>query len=279
MVGKILVVGAAGNVGTPLVQALVAGGATVKAATRSGKPIAGAETIALDLGATGAFDAALDGVEAVYLLAPTGTMNVFDLLAPAVDAAAKRRVKVVLQTALGVDADEAIPYRRVERRLESSGTPYVVLRPNWFADNFHTFWRAGLDHGVIAVPAGDGRSSFIDTRDIAASAAAALTSPRFDGHAFDLTGPEALGYADAAAILSDVVRKPIRYTPIDDAAFIDMLAGAGVPRPYAEFLAGLFHPVRGGWTARVTDHVAQLTGRAPRSLRTYASDNAAALSG
>ena len=65
-----------------------------------------------------------------------------------------------------------------------------------------------------------------------------------------------------------------RYVPIDDSAFVEALTGAGVARDYADFLASIFHPVREGWTAAVTDHVQTLTGHAPRSLATYVRDNA-----
>ncbi|QCI67570.1 NAD(P)H-binding protein [Phreatobacter stygius] len=275
MAGTILVLGATGNVGAPLVETLVASGERVKAASRSASPVAGAEAVRFDISATDGFAAALDGVDRAYVLVPAGHLNVVELLAPVIEAAAGRRIKVVLQTALGVDADETIPYRQAERLLERSGTPFVILRPNWFADNFHTYWLEGVRHGVIAVPAAQAKTSFIDARDIAASAAAVLTSSRFDGQAFNLTGPAALGYADAAAILSETANRPIAYQAVDDAAFVGLLTGAGVPADYARFLAVLFHPVREGWTTGVTDAVEVLTGKAPRRLETYARDHAA----
>lgn len=271
---KILVLGATGNVGQPLVQALLARGQHVKAASRSGKPVAGAEGVVFDYARPETFHAAFDGVDRAYVVLPGGHVNSKELLLPVIQAAAARRVKVVLQTVFGVDADDAIPYRQVEIALERSGTPYVILRPNWFSDNFHNFWKAGIDHGQIALPAGTGKSSFIDVRDIAESAAVALTTDRFDGQSFNLTGPEAVSYADAAQLLSEVAGKPVRYVPIDDSAFVEALTGAGVARDYADFLASIFHPVREGWTAAVTDHVQTLTGHAPRSLATYVRDNA-----
>ncbi|MFG1202427.1 SDR family oxidoreductase [Xanthobacter aminoxidans] len=277
MSGQILVFAANGNVGQPLVQALLAKGEQVKAASRTGKAVGGAQGVAIDMDDPSTFATAFAGVDRLFLLAPTGSLDITARLLPVIEAAAARKVKVVLMTALGVDADDAIPYRQVELALERSGTPFVILRPNWFADNFHTFWKAGIDHGVIAVPAADGKTSFIDARDIAESAAAALTTDRFDGKAFNLTGPEALGYGDAAAILSSVTGKPIAYTPVSDDAFVGILTGAGVPEPYARFLATLFHPVREGWTARLTGDVETLTGHAPRALATYARDNAARL--
>lgn len=271
---KILVLGATGNVGQPLVQALLARGQHVKAASRSGKPVAGAEGVVFDYARPETFHAAFDGVDRAYVMLPGGHVNSKELLLPVIQAAAARRVKVVLQTVFGVDADDAIPYRQVEIALERSGTPYVILRPNWFSDNFHNFWKAGIDHGQIALPAGTGKSSFIDVRDIAESAAVALTTDRFDGQSFNLTGPEAVSYADAAQLLSEVAGKPVRYVPIDDSAFVEALTGAGVARDYADFLASIFRPVREGWTAAVTDHVQTLTGHAPRSLATYVRDNA-----
>lgn len=277
MSGQILVFAANGNVGQPLVAALLAKGEQVKAASRTGTAVGGAQGVAVDMDNPSTFARAFEGVDRVFLLAPTGSLDITGRLLPVIEAAAARKVKVVLMTALGVDADEAIPYRQVELALERSGTPFVIVRPNWFADNFHTFWKPGIDHGVIAVPAGDGKTSFIDTRDIAESAAAALTTDRFDGRAFNLTGTEALSYGEAAAVLSRVTGKAIAYTPVDDDGFVGILTDAGVPEPYARFLATLFHPVREGWTARVTGDVETLTGHAPRSLATYAQDNAARL--
>ncbi|MGB5121220.1 MAG: NmrA family NAD(P)-binding protein, partial [Vibrio fluvialis] len=194
-----------------------------------------------------------------------------------IQAAAERNVKVVFQSVLGVDADDSIPYRQVEIALENSGVPYVILRPNWFADNFHTYWKAGIDQGVIGVPAGEGKSSFIDVRDIASSAAAALTTNRFDNQAFNLTGPEALSYAQAAQKISEALGKPVAYQAMEEGAFCDLLKSVGVPADYAEFLTSIFYPVREGWTAGVSDAVATLTGKAPRSLDEYIADHLAEL--
>ena len=270
----ILVLGSTGNVGAPLVQALVEKGATVRAASRQATTVPGATPVRFDYADAATHGPALDGADAVYILAPTGTIDAPAVLNPVLDAAVARGVKVVLQTAMGVNADDAIPLRQVELKLERSGVPSVILRPNWFADNFHLFWGHDIRQGRIAVPAGDGRTSFIDARDIALAASGALTESRFDGRAFDLTGPEALSYAEAATVLSGATGRPIRYDAIDDRTFVANLEAGGVPKAYAEFLAAIFHPVREGWTAQATDAVDQLAGRRPRTLATYARDNA-----
>lgn len=273
MSGKILVLGAGGNVGRPLVRALLARGERVKAASRSGRAVDGAQGVVFDYANPDSFASAFEDVDRAYVMLPGGHMPSRALLAPVIEALAARQVKVVFQSVLGADADDSLPYRQVEQVLERSGTPFVILRPNWFADNFHTFWKAGIHQGQITLPAAQGRSSFIDVRDIADSAAAALTRADFDGQAFDLTGPQALDYAQAAGILGEVLGRPIRYQPITEAAFVAQLTGAGVPQDYALFLAAIFHPVREGETARVTDAVQALSGHAPRTLRTYAQDH------
>jgi uncharacterized protein YbjT (DUF2867 family) len=273
----VLVLGAGGNVGRPLVQGLLAAGAAVRAASRSGQAVAGASGVAFDYAQPATWAAAFDGVDRAYVMLPAGHVQAKELLQPVVSALAARQVKIVLQSAYGVDADDSIPYRQVELALERSGTPFVILRPNWFADNFHTYWRASVLQGRIAVPAGRGRTSFVSARDIAASAVAALCETRFDGQAFELTGPEALDYGQAAAMLGEVLGREISYRAIDDAQFVAGMSAAGVPADYANFLAALFHPVREGWTAGVSDAVKRLSGRPPQSLRDYALAHSAQL--
>ncbi|CVI15860.1 NmrA family protein [Agrobacterium fabacearum CFBP 5771] len=277
MTGKILVIGSTGTIGTPLVKALLAKGESVKAASRTGKAAEGAEGVRFDYTDASTYTDAFDGVDRLFLILAGGRLDAIDALTPVVEEAARRNVKIVFLSVFGVDADDSIPYRQVELKIIASGAPYVILRPNWFADNFHTYWKVGIEHGQIAVPAGEGKSSFIDVRDIADSAAAALTSTAFDNKAFNLTGPKAFSYGEAAAIISQAIGKPVGYSAVSDDVFIGILTGAGVPKDYAAFLASIFYPVREGWTSAVTGDVETLTGHAPRSLETYVADHVAAL--
>ncbi len=277
MTGKILVIGSTGTIGTPLVKALLARGESVKAASRTGKAAEGAEGVRFDYTDASTYTDAFDGVDRLFLILAGGRLDAIDALTPVVEEAARRNVKIVFLSVFGVDADDSIPYRQVELKIIASGAPYVILRPNWFADNFHTYWKPGIEHGQIAVPAGEGKSSFIDVRDIAESAASALTSTAFDNKAFNLTGPKAFSYGEAAAIISQVIGKPVGYSAVSDDVFIGILTGAGVPKDYAAFLASIFYPVREGWTSAVTGDVETLTGHAPRSLETYVADHVAAL--
>lgn len=277
MSGKILVVGSTGTVGQHLVKILSEAGEQVRAATTAPQKYPATqnvEAVRLDLTDASTYSAALEGVKRVFLLAPTGHMDAYSLLAPFVEAiTADQNRKIVFQTAKGVNADDNSPLRRVELLIEKSGAPYVFLRPNWFSDNFHSYWLQMVKQGVIALPVGDARTSFIDARDIAASAAAVLQSQRFDCRAFALTGPESLTYTEAAAHLSQALGREIRFVDVDEASFIKSMTAAGLTEEYARYIAFLLTMVTAGYMADVTNDVQELTGRAPITMAQYALDN------
>lgn len=273
---NILVLGASGTVGSLLVPALVAAGQRVRAASRHARPFAGAEAARFDFADPATLGPALDGIDSLYLLMPADNLQVEQYLLPVIAAAAARGVKTVLQSVMGVEHEPQNPYRQVELAVQRALPSAVVLRPNWFADNFHGMWAPAVAQGVIALPAGTGASSFIDARDIAACALAALTSTRFNGQAFTLTGPQALDYGAAAALLSQAAGRRIVYQAIDDARFVANLQAAGVPADHGRMLAGLFAAVRAGQTAQVSDAVERMTGRPARTLSQYMADHAGA---
>lgn len=267
---RILVLGSTGNVGKPLVQALTAAGESVVAASRN------SATARLDYTDPSTFAPVLEGVDRVFLVSPPGHYAALDLLTPFLDEAFKQPRKFVFLSANGVEFNREAELRKVELKIEASGHRYVFLRPDWFMDNFHTFWLPPIQAaGIIPLPAAESTTAFIDARDIAACAFAALTSNSFDNQAFSLSGPEALTYKEAAAILSRHAGKAIQYQNIDDQAFMASLLNVGIPRDYAELLTGLFGFVRQGYSSTVTDSVKTLTGKAPISLEEYAARNAA----
>lgn len=270
-----LILGANGTVGSSLTQLLTARGVKVLKAT-SKTPKSGERHLDL-LTQKGLSDAFID-VDRAFLLSPPGHVNQDELLLPVINQARISGVKkIVLMTAMGVDANEAAPLRIVERSLERSGIAYNIIRPNWFMQNFNTYWIHGINEfGQILLPTGNAKGSFIDARDIAATAASLLTSSKFDNQAFDLTGPRALDHHEVAKILSRVSHRPIAYQDITPAQMREGLIAAGLPIPYSEFMLTILEFFKLGYSERVTSAVQDITGVAPRSLETYAEDFKAA---
>lgn len=270
---KILVVGASGTVGSELSRLLAAQGHQLRKAT-SRAPTA-ADQVQLDVVARRGLSEAMSGADAAFLLSPPGHVNQDELLVPLIDAARAQGLrKVVLMSAMGANADDNAPLRKAERHLEASGLPYNILRPNWFMQNFNTFWLHGiLTQAKILLPVGKAKGSFIDARDIAAAAAVLLTTDTLANRDFDLTGPEALDHDQVAAILSRETGRHITFQDIPPAAMLDGLLSAGLPRPYAEFMLLILGFFKAGYAERTTDAVAQITGRAPGSFERYAHDH------
>jgi len=274
-----LVIGSTGNVGHSLIAELVRSGERVRAATRNPsrlKAADGVDPVRFDYDDPRTFAAALEGSNRLFLIGPP-TPTPHKVMIPFLQEATGDSRKIVLMTAMGTEFDDSAPLRQVELVLERSGAPFVILRPNWFMDNFHTTWLAPIQQaGVIPLPAADSRTSLIDARDIGASAAAALRADRFDRRAFTLTGPEPLTYAEAAATLSKAAGREIKYVAVDDEVFVKSLTDAGAPADLARYLAVLFGFARQGAAAPVSSGVEELTGRAPRTLAQYAEDHASA---
>ena len=68
------------------------------------------------------------------------------------------------------------------------------------------------EDGVIRGPAGDGRAAVVSHADIARAAVAVLLDPHAHaGRTYDLTGPEALTFAEMAAVISEVSGRDVRF--------------------------------------------------------------------
>jgi len=279
---KILVIGATGMVGSALVKQLLEQGVEVRGTT-SREPAAhvtgGVEWVRVDLSTGAGVRAAFEGVARAFLLSPPGFADQHRILSPLIQEAKRRGLrKVVLMTAMGADAVEISPLRRAEKELERSGLKYNIIRPNWFLQNFHTFWGQGVrGQGKILLPAGRAKVSFVDARDISAVAARLLTDDGLSARAFDLTGPEAIDHDEAALAIGEATGREVTYEEIPPEALKKGLLSAGLPSDYADFLLMIFGALRDGHAARVTPSVSELLGREPGDVNGYARDHRAAL--
>lgn len=277
MESKVLVTGATGLVGKEVVQALVGRGVAVKATSRSGTEIPGAEAAIFDFGDPDTFDAALEDVDRVFLLVPSEAVaRGPELVPPFIQATKTAGVrKVVCMTGMTSDRPEADMYP-VERSVQESGIEWTLLRPNWFNQNFAPgFYLESIKGaGGLFLPAADAKTSFVDTRDIGEMAAVALTEEGHDGMAYTLTGPEALSHTEACAILSRAAGREITYTPISDDQMREALRARGLPHESIEELVGLYRIVREGLCAPTSDDIPSVLGRPAIGFAEYAADHA-----
>ena len=183
---------------------------------------------------------------------------------------------VVFTSALGMDQNEQAPLRIVERALMESGIPYTILRPNFFMENFSTGFIGPMirQQDGIFVAAGDGKTSFIGARDIAAVAATAFAN-KLHGQEYNLTGPEALDRIEVARIISEAVGREIVYHALPEAVMVQGAREKGMPVDMVQYMVMLYAAVRAGHTEVVTDGVETVTGRRPEAFAEFAKRNVA----
>ncbi|MFF9978023.1 NmrA family NAD(P)-binding protein [Streptomyces erythrochromogenes] len=267
----ILVIGATGTTGRRVTAALVAEGHRVKAAGRTSTPQPGAEPVRFDWNEPGTWTEALDGVDRVYLIPPTGSPDPAEVMLPFLHQARGAGVRrAVLLSSSAIPAGGPA-VGRVHEQLPDLFEEWAVLRPSWFMQNFagtapHA--RTIRDDGTILTASGDGRVGFIDAEDIAAVAVRALTDEQAPNTDLILTGPQALSYADVAAIITDVTGRPVVHRQLTFEDLRDRWA-ARIPLEFATMLAAMDRAIAGGAEDRTSDTVERLTGRPPGTLRAF----------
>jgi uncharacterized protein YbjT (DUF2867 family) len=266
MSNPILVLGGTGKTGRRIVERLRARGEDVRVGSRA---------LPFDWYDATTWGAALDGVEKAYVsfypdLAIEGAPERVGAFAR---LAAERGVKrLVLLSGRG--EPEA---QRSERELIAAGTGYTIVRCSWFAQNFsEAFLADGVLSGEIAVPAADVPEPFVDAEDIADVATAALLDDGHDGQVYELTGPRALRFEEAAAEIAAATGRDVRFVRVPADAFHAGMLEAGVPTGEAELVSWIFGEVLDGRNAQPQDGVRRALGRAPRDFGEYARATAAA---
>lgn len=274
--GGVLVTGATGTVGRDVVRGLVDAGERVLAATtRPGRDLpqlTGAEQVRFDFAEPGTWDAAFAGVDRLFLMRPPQITDTEHLVRPVIALAQRRGVRLVAFLSL-LGVNRAVPHWRIERDILAAGLPYTFLRAGFFSQNLETAYRDDIrDRDRIRLPAGQGRTNFVDTRDLAAVAVLALRDPATHaGKAYDLTGPEAHTYGHVASLLSAELARPVTYEPIGLLRYWRELSDE-FPREYKIVQLVINVTARLGLAAKVTDDLPRLLAHPPRSLRTYIHD-------
>lgn len=278
---KILVLGATGNTGGALVQLLKASGTPLRTAAR-GELAGSPDHVRFVWDDRRTHGPAVAGVERLYLVAPVGAADPLPLVKPFLaEALAGGLQRVVLLSSSAVKPGDP-GLGQIDALVRATVPEWAILRPSWFMQNFvgdHPLADGIRSRGEIVTATGDGRLPFVDARDIAATAAALLRADSIVCSEHLVTGPQALSYADAAALVSEMMGRPVRHVAITEEALTQRLITAGYEAAFASALAGLDADIRAGRQAQITDTVQRLTGQPPRSLRDFIAEHRELLDG
>ncbi|MCY9783690.1 NmrA family NAD(P)-binding protein [Nocardiopsis sp. EMB25] len=256
----ILVLGATGSTGRRVAALLGERGYPVRAASRRGR-------VRFDWADPSTWEGAVDGAGAMYLMAPDGVPIAPEFVELAVRRGV-RRIVLLSSRAIEEMGDERL--LAAERTVKGCGVDWTVLRCDWFDQNFDEgFLVESVRAGRIVLPLDGVRQAFVDADDIAAVAVAALTGDGHAGRVYEVTGPEALSFGEAAEVIGRVVGYPVRYDS-DPEAFVRDQVAAGLPREGAEAAVGAFEALVAMGDGVPGDDVLRVTGRAPKPFSDYA---------
>ncbi|MFI1995867.1 NAD(P)H-binding protein [Actinoplanes sp. NPDC020271] len=285
----IVVTAPTSNIGSQLLDRLVDADAEVRVIARDPSRIRPEvrERVEVVVGSHGdadVVDAAFDGAEAVFWLAPPNDQaddlrSVYlDFLEPALAAWDKRGVaRVVGVSALGRGTPMAaraghVTYSlEMDDRIAASGVAYRALTMPSFMDNL--LGQAGaLRNGMFFSPLpGDLKVPTCATRDIAAVAARELLDDGWTGfEEVPVLGPEDLSNFDQARILTDVLGRPIRFQHVPADAFREnLITNAGMSEAVAQGMVDMMTAKGAG-----LDNAEPRTPRAttPTTFRTWCEE-------
>jgi len=284
---RIFIAGAAGNIGSSLIDTLP-DKTEIVAGVRTPEKVdllkaGGVEARAFDFEDKDSMVAAMAGCDRMFLVVPMREkMARFGRLA--VDAAKEAGIGyIVRSSAYGASSDAHWRLGRengmIDQFVEDSKIPFTVLRPNSFMQNFSTILAAMVNSGTIALAEEDYKVSYIDVRDIAACAARLLRDNEGYTDAFyALTGPQGLTLTDVAGAIASAAGVEVAYTPITEEAYIEGLDKAGLPEWNRNMMVSLSRVIKLGMMGNVTQAVEYLTGTPARPFAEFAADNADAWS-
>jgi uncharacterized protein YbjT (DUF2867 family) len=241
----ILVTGATGTIGRPLVEMLTAQGAEVRGLARHTggdlDALPGAvEMVAGDLSRPETIVAALDGVSSLFV----HPRAVGDAAPALLALAAERGVEhVAVLSAINVDDDLSWQPSRlngdrnkeVEDAVIGSGMAWVSVRPCSFAASTSSMWATQIRNGdVVRGPHAEFADPFIHEADVAAVLAAALLDHRLAGQKISITGPQSITHTQMVITIGAVIGRPLRYEEISPTQAADDIVALGLPRSFAE---------------------------------------------
>lgn len=268
------VTGASGYVGRAVIAHLKARGANkIVAITRDPAKLAdieGVDARAGDFNKPETLAAAFKGIDRLLVISTSEVGNRLAGQVAAIDAAERAGVGHILYTSI----TSPYPHDKhavsndhfwTEARLFATKGGWTSLRDNIYAD--FIVWEAAktLEAGKIFHAGGDGRRAIVFRDDIAEAAAGALLTAE-GRELVDVSGPDALSYADVAALLSRIGGKPVEAVDVGHEAQVAGMTGAGLPPALAEAFAGFDVAVKKGALAVIGDGVQRFAGREPVSL-------------
>ena len=266
----ILVTGATGQLGRLIVESLLERGASADQIVAGARDVSkaadlGVRAVHLDYTDPASIAAALDGVDSVVLVSGSEVGQRVAQHRAVIDAAAAAGVSKFVYTsapkATTSDLVLAPEHKATEEAIAASGLPAVILRNNWYTENYVRDLATAAETGVLSSGAGDGRVASASRKDYADAVAVVLLEDGHIGEVYELGGDVAWTYSDLAAAFSEILGREVSYVPLSFDEQVAALRGFGLDEGTVGFVAALDAGIRGGALADTDGTLSRLIGR------------------
>lgn len=280
----IVIFGATGTIGTPLVEALRTRGSTLRIVTGNAARAPdlagqGCEVAVARFDDPAALAQACKGAQKAFLVTPAH-LDMRRWKANVIRAAAAAGVEhMVMSTGLGASPEARLTFgawhSESQELLKKSGMGWTLIQPTYFMQNL--MWQAGtIARDNVYLDDLGGPVAWVDAQDIADVAATALTGEGHLGKSYGLTGGEALDGDDIAALLSQSLGRPIARHPVSPDEARNRMIAAGMEPEVADAMIELASLAPKGYLAATETTIEQLLGRPPRRFSDFITRNAQA---
>ncbi|UOQ93876.1 SDR family oxidoreductase [Halobacillus shinanisalinarum] len=274
---NILVTGFNGKVGFEVAQKLKEKAIPIKCAVRNVEKAKldygdAYEFVRLDFSDSSTFDTALNQIDKIFLIYPPGDKIEFERF---LHQAKQKGIKhIVYLSVKDVQFLPFIHHFKNEKLLKRLGVPYTFIRAGYFMQNLNDFLGDEIkERQRIFIPAGKGKTSFVDTRDLAEVAMIALQdTENHQNNKYVITGDEALDFYRVADIMTEVLHVNIEYTNPSVKEFKGFMLEKGVKEEFINVVIGIHFPTKLGLAKGITYDYEKITNKKPTEIKTYIKD-------
>jgi NAD(P)H dehydrogenase (quinone) len=217
--------------------------------------------------------AALQGVDRLLLVSGSEVGQRVEQHTNVLEAAKATGVGLVVYTSAPKADDTPLPlapeHIATERLIADSGIPAVVLRNNWYFENYDQQITEAARTGELVGSADGGRIAAATRADFAAGTVALLTADRPETGVLELGGDEAWTLSDLAVAIAAETGREVTYRDLSPEEHVRALVAAGLPEGTAQFVAGLDQAIAQGALDTGSHALSELTGRPTTTLAEY----------
>jgi uncharacterized protein YbjT (DUF2867 family) len=224
-------------------------------------------------------DAALEGMDSMFYIAPAFIPNEAEIGVSVVAAAVRAGVRrIVFSSVIDPSISELVNHSAkapVEEAIIESGLEYTLLQPTLFVQGIARSWPTTLETGVFAEPwSTETRFTRVDYRDVAEVAAIALTEDRLLYGTYQLCSEGNLNRHEVAGLMSDVLGRHIAAGRVGAPSGASAGDGVANASPMDKMFAWYDkHGLLGNALI-----LRAILGREPRTLKAYIEELAASAS-